>query len=273
MNPLDLGGGAFLALYLGLLAVAVAAGMVIPHAARPAGRRCRELRDPAALAVLAGGAARLAETVVARLLAAGALLIAGKRFVVGGAAAGVTGKAERRVLALSQPMPWAAIAATLRPEVAPVEQRLETAGLLFDGDAAAAMRWRQTVPYLALLALGVMKLAVGVWRERPVGFLVLLLGVTAVLAVVRWAVLDRRTTAGVAMLTAARRRAERLRRAPTRDELDLAVALFGTVVLLGSGWAGFHRLRSRPADGGGDGGGSDGGSDGGCGGGGCGGCS
>ena len=63
-----------------------------------------------------------------------------------------------------------------------------------------------------------------------------------------------------------RDQSDRLRKAPTTSEIGLAVALFGTAVLVGSGFADFHTLRHASSDGGG--GGSDGGGDGGgCGGG------
>ncbi len=82
---------------------------------------------------------------------------------------------------------------------------------------------------------------------------------------------DRRTLAGREALAEVQARADRLRRAPTHGEVDMAVALFGTAVLAASPWEDLHRLRSR-SDGGDSGGGDsagDGG-DGGCGG--CGGC-
>ena len=67
-------------------------------------------------------------------------------------------------------------------------------------------------------------------------------------------------------LAADRARHLRLRQAPQSDEVTLAVALFGTAVLIGSPWEALHSMRTAQ---GGDG---SGGADGGCGGGGCGGC-
>ena len=78
---------------------------------------------------------------------------------------------------------------------------------------------------------------------------------------------DRRTKGGLAVVKEAKRRAERLKRAPTQAETGMAVALFGTAVLAGSPLADLHRMRQ--SDGGSSGG--DSGSSGGCGGGGCGG--
>lgn len=111
-------------------------------------------------------------------------------------------------------------------------------------------------------------------RGRPVGYLTALLLLTLLLAIMRWAVIDRRTRAAIERLDHARTQSARLRRAPTEAETDRAVALFGTIVLAGSAWAGFHQLRQASGgdvSGGGDGGSSDGGGSSG-GGGGCGGC-
>ena len=76
------------------------------------------------------------------------------------------------------------------------------------------------------------------------------------------------TAAGVATVQQMRARNGRFARAPRPDEAAMAVALFGTGVLVGTPWEPVHAMRQRD----GDGGGADGSSDGGCGGGGCGGC-
>ena len=124
------------------------------------------------------------------------------------------------------------------------------------------------LPLLALIAFGAIKLMVGLSRDRPVGFLVVLLIATAILAVIRWRAIDRCTRAGRAALARVRQEAERIKAAPTRQEMATAVALFGTAVLAGSAFAPLHTLRagSSAGSGGCGGGGGDGGGGGGCGG-------
>ena len=70
------------------------------------------------------------------------------------------------------------------------------------------MRYWQTAPYLLLLIFGLIKGEVGTVRERPVGLLTALLIATAVFAIIRWAVVDRRTRAGQKALARARSDAE-----------------------------------------------------------------
>jgi hypothetical protein len=123
------------------------------------------------------------------------------------------------------------------------------------------------------MVFGAIKWGVGTLRDRPVGFLTALLIVTAFVALIRFAKLDAATRSGRRALGEVRRDAARLRSAPVRDEAGMAVALFGTTVLIGSGLSDFHDLRMKSTSSG-DGGSGDSGSggDGGCGGGGCGGC-
>ena len=275
MGVFDLPGHQFLQVYAVGMVLTLIAGLILPRWLRPEGRAPRVV-DVDGLALLSGGTGRLADAVVARLLAAGSLAIDGRTLVHEGRAPGRT-PAERRVLALASPIKPARLDRALRAEAAPIERRLVADGLMIDAGTTAALRWWQASPYLLLLAFGAIKLAVGLSRDRPVGILTALLVVTAVFALIRWGAVDRRTRAAVRLLADERLTADRLRRAPMPAETDRAVALFGTAVLAGSAWAGFHTMR-RPDSG--DGGSSsssdsssDGGSDGGGGcGGGCGGC-
>lgn len=270
LGPFDLTGGPFLQLYGALLIVALVAGIVIPRWLRPEGRAPRK-PDTDHLAFLAGGAPRLAETVTARLLATKQLVMDGKKFLAG--SLGGATPAERSVLALPQPSNWAAILGSVARHADPIRDRLIRDGLWMDGGTGLQLRFWQTSPYFLLLAFGFTKLQIGEARGKPVGYLTALLVITAVLALIRFAILDRRTRAGQEMLTKERLRGDRLRRGPTTGETGLAVALFGTTVLVGSEWGDFHRMRTSSDGGsGGDGGSSGGGDGGGCGGGGCGGC-
>jgi len=272
LGPFDLTGGPFLQLYCALFALTIVAGFLIPRWLRPEGRAPRG-PDVDALAYLAGGTARFSDTVVARLLAARRLAMVGRdKFAPDRNGAGGTA-AERSVLALSAPVGWPAIARALSAHAKPIERRLIADGLMIDARTALQMRFFQTLPYLLLLGFGAIKWEVGTMRDRPVGFLTLLLIATAVFALIRWVAVDRKTRGGHRALDEARAGAQRLRRGPPANEADLGVALFGTAVLAGSGLSGFHQMRSTTSDGGssgGDSGGGDGG--GGCGGGGGGGC-
>jgi uncharacterized protein (TIGR04222 family) len=272
LGPFDLTGGPFLALYAVVFVLALLASLWLPQWLRPDGRSGM-VQDADRLAYLAGCTSRYAETRMTRLYTRGDLTLDRKRGVIlRGRPAEAEDAADKAVLALPSPTSSAALTKALKPYAELIGQKLVEAGLLIDPATAWHMRLFQTLPLLVLLAFGATKWEIGTLRDKPVGFLTASLVVILLAAIVRFAAVNRRTQAGETVLGDARRRQDRLRRAAPTAEAALAVALFGTVALVGSTWSDLHLLR-RDSGSGGDGGsgcGSDGG--GGCGGGGCGGC-
>ncbi|WP_034160084.1 TIGR04222 domain-containing membrane protein, partial [Sphingomonas sp. ERG5] len=258
LGPFDLPGHEFLLLYVILLFLVAAAGRIIPRWLKPEGRDVI-LDDPDQLALLAGGKLRLADTVVTRLLNKGLLNVPDRHgFAIAGFPSGQNAL-ERAVLALPTPLHWPTLAITIGRNAGPVERALIDRGLLMDKTTMLQMRFWQTLPYLMLLVFGATKWEVGTLRDKPVGYLSILLVITLVFTVIRWVTIDRLTRGGSAALRRARDGADRLRRAPLPQETDLAVALFGTTVLVGSSWSGFHTMRSQSgSDSGSSGGGGDG---------------
>lgn len=271
LGPFDLTGGPFLILYGGLLILTIIAGFTLPRWLRPEGRAPRRI-DTDDLAWLAGGGTRFAETVASRLLATRRLAMEGKNKFTPGHLGGGT-PVERSVLALPDGASWDRVAGAIGKHGDRIRERLIDAGLLMRGWDGLQMRFFQTLPYFLLLGFGYTKLLIGEARGKPVGYLTALLVLTGILALIRFAALDRRTRGGREALAEARARSKRLRRAPAGGETDLAVALFGTAVLVGSDWGGFHQMRAASSSDGGSGSsGCGSGGGGGCGGGGCGGC-
>lgn len=270
-GPFDMSGAPFLILYPVLLAVALVAGFVIPWQMRPDGR-LQSVTDPDQIAYLAGGKSRFVDSIVARLLSNGRLIMAANGRFMADRRAGTPSQAEAALLRLSQPFGWNAAQGALERQAISIAQTMRANGLLMSSDEVSRVRWAQTLPYVLLIGFGSIKLLIGEARERPVGYLTAMLIVTAVFAVIRWCVIDRRTTAAHHALADAALRNHRLKIAPTAPEVGLAVAIFGTTVLAGSAWADYHKMRA--GDGSGGGSSSDSSSDGGGGGsgGGCGGC-
>lgn len=270
-NPFDWYGGAFLGLYAILFVVSLIASFVIAAWLRPEGREVPTSGEDE-LAVLAGGKDRLTETVLSRLLARDAAVIERGKFVFDSRVP-VNTPVEREIVALSAPASWKAIGNVVGRANDRIRHDLESRGLLMEKDEARRLGLFAIMPFAILIAVGLIKVQVGLGRERPVGFLIAFMIVTAVVALIRLFAIDRRTQGGMATLKQAQARAERLKLAAPRDETGMAVALFGTAVLVGSPLADLHKLRQ--SDGGSGGGDSSGGGDGGgsgCGGGGCGGC-
>ncbi len=261
-------GGEFLALYVVLLMGAIYTGFAIPHYLRARGRKAGALEHEQT-AYLAGGRERYAELVATRLMASETIAITADRKVTIRDANSVGGSGEAAILALPSPTDWGAIDIALRPCAERVRKSLIAGALLMRRPRVAVIRLGQTLPYLLLITLGISRWRYGNALDHPTGFLTAQLILTAVFALIRWFTPERRTQSGIDAIEEAQTHAERLRRAPMPDEIPLAVALFGTVVLAGSSLTDFHQMRTD-SNGSGDGGGGCGGGGGGCGG--CGGC-
>lgn len=241
MNPLDWDPVAFIGVYFLLLTIVGPVAWLLPRLLRPDGRT-QKLRDPDSLAYLAGREARFADTVATRMVATGVIAVEGKALRPAGATAG--SGAERAVLALRAPFRWDAIAFALRPEALALHRRLISAGLLLDTDERRRLRLLAIAPYLALLLFGAIRLFSDIARGGPLFVLSFMMLMTLIPMALRWRFVSDQTRASRAAVKEARRENQRLRRAPTLRESDLAVALFGTSVLAGSELAAFYALRN-----------------------------
>jgi uncharacterized protein (TIGR04222 family) len=181
--------------------------------------------------------------------------------------------AERALTGRHSPMKWDAIPAALKDSYREVRARLVEKELLISGGQQWQLRALATLPLLGVLLLGAYRYRAGAALGEPVGYLGVMMVITAVLAVLRFLILSPRTRTGEEALSKARGDASRLKRAPLPGETGTAVALFGTAVLAGTPFAQLHAMRqasSSGSDSTSSSSSSDGGS--GCGGGGCGGC-
>jgi uncharacterized protein (TIGR04222 family) len=261
-NPFDWYGGAFLALYALLFVAALIASFAIAAWLRPDGGGM--LNAPGEFAMLRSSPDRFAETQVLPLLQCGALAVEQGRLIKRRPPPQAS-EVQQSILAL---ISWSRLRRVTDDEAAVVERQLIARGLLMDKGEAVRLGQFAALPLLLLIGFGYAKYEIGVMRERPVAFLIVFLVVTGIAVLLRWFVTDRRTRAGIAQWEGMRARSARLRQAAPREEMALAVALFGTAVLAGSPLAEFHDWR-KTGDGGSSG---DSGGDGDGGGGGCGGC-
>lgn len=162
-------------------------------------------------------------------------------------------------------------------ERAPATQRmrieLADANLILDSGRNAWCMAATLLILVPVILLGVAKVVVGVGRDKPVGFLVMLL-LVGLGVLIFTAFRQRRVTReGRATVVAMRRQNDRAVRAPRQHEVPLAFAFAGAAVLVGTEHAAYASMIRSASSSGGSGGG-DGGSGCGCGGGGggCGGC-
>ena len=261
-------GSDFLLFYSALLAAASAAAWWIPAQLREAGRR-GESQDVEGVALLAGGRDRLAESLLADLYVRGGLAMADKGRLTVAQPRIEASPAARTLLASPAPISLADAKRLVGIHAERAATRLRRSGLMLREEDYARLRWFSIAPFAMLLMIGAYRQRAGSAQGEPTEFLIILMILTLVLAVIRFASSDARTAAGIAAVRQMREQNTRFARAPRPEEVGMAVALFGTGVLVGTPWEPVHALKQKDSD---SGGGGDGGSDGGSGCGGCGGC-
>ncbi|MEW4568525.1 TIGR04222 domain-containing membrane protein [Tautonia sp. JC769] len=285
MNPLNLNGPDFLALYVTLLMCVVTGSLILRWMLRTPielGPESPDL-DEYRMAHLAERGNYAVNAAIASLVQAGALAVNRKKrtFVAQEPPPEPLDELERTVLssvkAGGAQRELDAIYRDARPVLHAYRDDLIDLGLVVDHHRARVIQLASGIPVLLLLVLGLMKIQVGLARDRPVGFLVALCVLTAVFGAIFLFLRPHHTRRGYRLLERLRRSNYALKKtSQTRSEslqpreVARAVALFGTGVLVG-GLLDPLRLTLDPpssSSGGGPGGGGDGGG----GGGGCGGC-
>ncbi len=309
-NPLDFNGSEFLRFYLLVASAVILFAYVLRwYLRKPANHSSQESvsLDTYETAYLAGGKDRAIDVAIASLVQRGHLTLQpGQRTLLSNTPLPKNSHAlelvvEQAVKTYGKPLSAAVTAAT---DV--ISKRLQSFGLLMTERQAQAAQHLPAIPIFALLLLGISKILVGISRGKPVGFLVVLCFITAIIGCCFFRVpVQQRSRYGDRILAKLRTQHANLRRAKASDNLEvepqlaLAFALFGAVILKGSPLANLTRDLYAPlsssyskrssrsgsgstgiwwggSDGGGDSCGGDGGGGGcgggGCGGGGCGGC-
>jgi uncharacterized protein (TIGR04222 family) len=283
LNPLDWTGPAFLVLFLALMVASTLFAAAWRRAAVETGRgdQVHEL-DPSAMAMLAGGEARVVERAVGELLTRGVARFdaSSRRLAVTEVPHDLDDSARDIAEALRCDGDVGTVLTRCRTVLDRLRGQLVQRGLWLDAQTASRIALRSTLAPGLVLALGIAKIAVGLSRDRPVALLVvlclLLAAVTLGFALKR----PSRSRSGDRVLAELTRRHARAMRAPRAGEWPIALALVGSSVLAGTAYAAFHEDRHPQGSGGSDGGSSsssdssDAGSDSGGGdsGGGCGGC-
>jgi uncharacterized protein (TIGR04222 family) len=285
MNPLDWQGPEFLSLYVPLLAGGFLVALTVRYLLRlPAGPPLwlGKRTEPYEVAAL-DDPGTLIEAVVASLLHHNVLRLENGKLATGNALPADAAAIERSVFecVATGSTTMEDLRRALGPDIEHYRRRLSQKGLVVDDFRAPPLRLVPSLVYGAVLLLGVAKIFVGLSRDRPVAFLVLLtlVGSLGFLVLARrpW-----RTRLGDATLRALQEEHQALRTTAMAGnasqvlngrDLALAVGLYGPALLIPMGYGDLRQIM-RPASSGG-GGDSSSSSDSGSsdsGGGGCGGC-
>lgn len=246
-------GSDFLLFYIVLLGLSVLGAWWIPASLREPGRR-GVADDVESVALLAGGRARYNDSLLTGLYVRGALTKGEKgKFNIAARDAAVS-PAGQALLALNEPFSPAEAKEVLAVHADRVAARLKRCGLLMRDAESTRLCWLSITPFAAPLLIGLYRQRAGEAVGEAIGFLVILLVLTVALAIIRFVRSDPRTVAGIALVHDLREKNSRFSIAPRPEEVPMAVALFGTGVLVGTPWEPIHAMRQK--DSGGDGGGS-----------------
>ncbi|MFN4019370.1 MAG: TIGR04222 domain-containing membrane protein [Erythrobacter sp.] len=264
-------GSEFLIFYIALLGLSTLASWWIPMHLRLAGRRSESL-DAESLALLVGGRERFADVLLADLYVRGGLAVTGAGTLVVVNPRLPTTPAGSAVLAADGPLTFGQVRGMLDVHAARLAARLQRGGLLLRPSEIARLRWLSVVPFVVVLMVGFYRERAGSALGEPTGCLIVLMVVTAIVALLRFFIVDRRTRAGIAEVARQQAACTRLAGGLRAGEVPMAVALFGTGVLISTPWEPVHALRQQGSSSDSSGGDSSSDSGGGDGGGGCGGC-
>jgi uncharacterized protein (TIGR04222 family) len=280
MNPLELSGPSFLGLFIVLTVVATLGAMAMQRIISPLLSRAHAKPDdltPIEIAYLADGRDGALRSGIATVGHRVRVLHRTKERTLR-TDVPVTkddGSFESRLHALmaEEPRDIGALRLYAGPMLEQMKQRLVSVGLL-ESDANRKMLGMLPASLIALVVLlGVLKVAIGVQRDKPVMLLCILIALACVVALVFVDRAPNRTPAGSTLIDSLRNRHAALEAtarsrfsALTSSEVTLAVALFGLSILQGTPLAALALTISPPVAA------ADGSGSSSCGGGSCGGC-
>jgi uncharacterized protein (TIGR04222 family) len=255
MNPFELYGPEFLVFYsiYGLIVIGLLYAFRHYGEADDGGKV--NLSDPGLIAYLRGGKNEALRVTTVFLIDRGLLTVQGDRVETRNAedAARTGNEMEKAILhRFSERSEARSLFADELCEQAADRLRvsLERLGLLPDDALKAARTGRLLLALAALWVVALIKIVVGLKRDRPVGFLLV---VAAGLAVVAWTLYDPlRTGRGEALLSDLKRLFAHLRNRATlltpstnASEAAMLAAVFGVAALPEAGWLHAHILFPR----------------------------
>jgi uncharacterized protein (TIGR04222 family) len=246
MNIFDLRGPEFLTFYVATLIALIVASLIVARLLRGPGfvpPRLEEELDGFDIALLSGGRRRLIDAALVSLYHRD-LITPDKTMGVIDPVAAVPPATLHPIEAflLKYIERGGVMISNLHSLHLPrqlAEERLREFGLLLPPSRVAAIFLAKTVPLVALLVVGLIKIGVGLHRTRPVGFLVMLCFATAAAAYFINLKMPWRSGRGDHVLKRFRRRHSSLQFTSRRKAVDLtwqdaamATALFGAAAMV-----------------------------------------
>ena len=190
-NVLNWYGTPFLLLYLALLPAALVLALSLSALARPSGRYVERFDSPYELAFLRGGQPRAFAAMLGKLVAVGAITVSKSRRSGGWIrraeddidhSENLTLEEQRMLSAI--PMGKEISLKNLSKSVGTIfdeiKERLIRGGALISNGGRAFVQFLMSVPFVLLALLGVLKIGIGISRDKPCLYLLILVVLTFV---------------------------------------------------------------------------------------------
>ena len=262
LNVFDLKGSEFLQFYLIGFGVACLLSWFLVWIARGNAGRISELpTDPYDIAFIGGGGDRVVDAALASLY--------GKKLIIVSDAASGTEistdfsvqvptdlpEIEAKLLVYAKAITKRhALFKAMHPQLSRMQERLSAQGWVVSAATLRWHRWLAALPLVLLMFVGIIKVFVGLSRDRPVSFLVALLIGSAVFLLFRVSHVSRLTSLGKKAWAKLKGKAATPSRATSPGNMGTAdpaaiamlVALGGYAVLNSGGYAPLHAALYRP---------------------------
>ncbi len=232
----DLNGPEFLGLYVVLFVFALAWSIrrrknVYARFSLPGAER-NQLTDPYEIAWLAGGVPRCAQVAVVKLISSGAVewkrtrILRESLLVANGSAEAGFNEMERALYSAilgrgQKGLKMTEVPPLIATRISGIESRLAKLGLRPTVSETRGRGCLIILPLFALMGFGAVKMVVGMTRDKPILYLVILLAITVIVAAIIAAHKKKLTPAGENLLS--RMRAGR----EAQGDVLCSVALFG----------------------------------------------
>jgi uncharacterized protein (TIGR04222 family) len=246
LNPLDMKGPDFLGFYLWLNLMVVGMALVLRRMLQPRDSSVVSLSqlDLYETAYLSGGTDRVVQVAITQLAAQDCVeLKTTGTIVLKNELPNLTHGMERVVArAIATTGNFASIKRNVELSMPPLRDRLVQANLIIRSDQTHKVQRYPALLMGASLGLGLIRLWVGLAHNRPVGFLIVLCMIVAIITAVFATVQPQRTTdSGDRLLQQLRQGVNSTLSDLPVPELVMAVALVGTAGLVNTAYADWHR--------------------------------
>jgi uncharacterized protein (TIGR04222 family) len=248
-NPLDMTGPDFLGFYLWLNCIVIGAALVLRRMLQPSDQS--SLLTPSLnayeAAYLAGGSDRVVQVAVTQLAAEEYIALDGRSIALKETLPSDANPIDQAIVSeIAKKGNVRSIGSRIKSVTQPLRDRLLKENLLIAPAQAFKVQLYPTLLIGASLLLGLVRLMIGISKQRPVGFLIMLCLIVGFIGLCFAFQKAERSPQGNRVLDRLRKNVSPTSTDLPMSELAMSVALLGTVGLANTAYADWHRYFVPP---------------------------